>query len=614
MGGVSVAPTSSPTVNTDGTLILAYVVPQWHSVVPASGIDAGAYVAVGSTNVSFSFTYTEPAVAVVQGMSETTGSAGDVLTFTLSGLDASMTVMAVFGGLGASLVTAATPASGHSGWLLVAFAVPTPVSAVTAPTAVSVLVYNAGRADTAASTTFTYACTTCGQLLSASPTTGSTLGGTPISIQAANFAVVGVADLSFTCNGVVGDVSTVYSSSLDYLYVLVAPRAASASGPATCVLSAVASTTSVSFAFNFYAASAPVLSSISSASDNVFGGSSILVTVLNIPFPAVAGDIIATFGAARVSATQISSRTQVKNGDSLSNSVAIFFTVPAASAAGSCTLTVFPAAQPTLTASTSFTYVLVPPVVDKVQPSSGLATGGTSVAINLHSFPAVSSVADVSVSFGAASATVISASTSLGSTTLLVTITYQAGTPNVQGVGTFTYISTDPVFQSISPSSGPATTAVDIHLSNMLNTSYAVDQFTVLFGSVPATVLSPVGLPNSRQVVVLRVAVPSGVSAGAVVISIKLLGKNQIALPQGSFTVAAAFVSYIFPASATTNGGVLSAVTVVGWSGATSVAAIFSSTLTSQTATGTVTLGATTGSATQVRVCVLWVCEIWRAA
>ena len=611
-GGVSVS-AASATVQGDGSLVLRYVVPAYAGAVAASGTSANAYVLKGSDHVAFSFTYTQPPIAAVAAMSVTTGSAGDVVAFTVTGLDATLGVVALFGSLSAALVSAAVPVSGGAGAVLVSFEVPAPAAAVAAPTPVQVQVYNVGRLATAGATTFTYLCTTCGQLILAEPASGSTLGGTQISISASNFLVVGVADLKFSCNGVDGRIVGIASSSLDYLAMTVATGAAPSVGSATCTLSTAGGGTSVSFAFSFYAASSPVVFSVSSASGNVFGGDSILVTVLNIPFPSAASDVVATFGTVYTKASRIGDLTQVQNGDTVANSVGVYFTVPAASSAGDVTLSVFPVAQPALVATTTFTYMVLLPVVDRVQPSSGPATGGTNVLISLHDFPAVSVPEDVTVAFGAAFVSVISASTSLGSTTIIattpagaagavsVTVTYVTQSPNVQGSASFTYLSTDPVFLLISPSSGPAGTMVDIMLSNMLAASYARGQFTVSFGGVAATV-SDVGAVNTaRGTVTISVIVPAA-AAGESTVTVLLSGKNPITLPVGSFGVAAAFVSYIYPATATTSGGVQLSVSVTGWTGVTSVTATFSSALTSRTATGTVSLGAAAGVVTKVPV------------
>lgn len=163
---------------------------------------------------------------MVTAMLRKSGSALDVISFTVSGLDATLGVVALFGSLSASIVSAAVPSSGSAGSIVVSFETPAPAGAVTEQTPVQVQVYNIGRLATAGSATFTYECKTCGQLISASQLAGSTLGGTRVSVSASNFPVVG----AFSCDGVAGLVVNVRASAFALLALTAAPGAAPTTG------------------------------------------------------------------------------------------------------------------------------------------------------------------------------------------------------------------------------------------------------------------------------------------------------------------------------------------------------------------------------------------------
>src|SRR5216683_246961 len=159
------------------------------------------------------------------------------------------------------------------------------------------------------------------------------------------------------------------------------------------------------------------------------------------------------------------------------------------------------------------------PMVSKISPMNGPATGGTSVMITGINFTGATSV-----SFGstpASSITFISdmqitAVSPAGCGTVDVTVTTQSGTSAKSKADLFTYISSTPTVAYINPSSGPTTggTSVTITGSGFMCTT------TVSFGSTATsdfkvdsdtqiTVVSPPG----SGIVDVTVTTPSGTSS-----------------------------------------------------------------------------------------------------
>ncbi len=232
-----------------------------------------------------------------------------------------------------------------------------------------------------------------------------------------------------------------------------------------------------------------------------------------------------------------------------------------------------------------FTYVAAPTVTG-ISPSSGPATGGTSVTITGTNLTGATSV-----TIGGASATSVSV---VNSTT--ITATTPSGTPGARdvavttvggtgtGTGLFTYIAA-PTVTNISPDYGATTgsTSVTITGTNLTGAT------SVTIGGASATGVSVV---NSTTI---TATTPAG-TAGARDVAVTTVGGTGTGT--GIFTyIAAPTVTGISPSSGPTTGGDSVTITgtsftgttsvTIGGSAATGVAVVNDTTITATTPAGT---------------------------
>ncbi len=227
-----------------------------------------------------------------------------------------------------------------------------------------------------------------------------------------------------------------------------------------------------------------------------------------------------------------------------------------------------------------FTYVAAPTVTG-ISPSSGPATGGTSVTITGTNLTGATSV-----TIGGASATSVSV---VNSTT--ITATTPSGTPGARdvavttvggtgtGTGLFTYIAA-PTVTGITPSSGPTAGGTNVTITGT-NLTGATG---VTIGGASATSVSVV---NSTTI---TATTPSG-TAGARDVAVTTVGGTGTGT--GLFTyIAAPTVTNISPDYGATTGSTSVTITGTNLTGATSV------TIGGASATGVSVVNSTTITAT----------------
>ena len=274
---------------------------------------------------------------------------------------------------------------------------------------------------------------------SVAPNSGSTAGGTAVTITGTNFVAGATVNFGSTA---ATNVTVVNSTSI---------TATSPAGSAGAVTVTVTDPggQSGSLASGYTYVAAPSVSSVSPNSGTTAGGTAVTITGTNF-----AAGATVTFGAA--AATNVV----------VVNSTTITATTPAGSA-GAVTVTVTANGQ-SGSLTNGFTYV-VPPTVTSVSPSSGSTAGGTLVTITGTNF-----VAGATVTFGTAAATsvVVVNSTTItaitpagsgGAVTVTVTVSGQSGSL----ASGYTYIVA-PTVSSVAPNSGLAAggTAVTITGTN----------------------------------------------------------------------------------------------------------------------------------------------------
>jgi hypothetical protein len=261
---------------------------------------------------------------------------------------------------------------------------------------------------------FTYTQSSAATVTGVSPATGSTAGGTAVTITGTNFT--GATAVTF--GGSAATSVTVVNAS-----TITATTPAHAAGAVDVVVTAPAGNGTGTAAFT-YVLPAPTVTSISPTSGPIAGGTPVTIT-----------------GANFTGATAVTIGGLAATGITVVNATTITATTPA-HAAGAVNVTVTtPSGAGTGTGI--FTYVAPGPTVTSISPNSGPTTGGTSVTITGTNFSGATAVkfgsADAA-SFSVVNATQITATSPAGSLgSVYVTVTTAGGTSPATAAAQFTY-------------------------------------------------------------------------------------------------------------------------------------------------------------------------------
>lgn len=247
---------------------------------------------------------------------------------------------------------------------------------------------------------------------SLSPISGSTSGGTLVTITGTNF--IGATTVTF--GGTNAPSVTVVNSTT--IQVITPSKVA---GPVVVIVTTPGGSASVAIPYTFIA-SAPTITSLSPGLGSTAGGNTVVITGTNF-----VGTTSVKFGASSASITA-------------TTSTSLTVTVPAG-ASGSVDVEVVTSGG-SATLGSGYTY-LAPPTITSFTPGSGPITGGTSVTITGTGFTGTTLV-----TFGGTAATIVSVSpTSIVVTTParaagVVTITVVNAVGNAISVSTFTFSAT----------------------------------------------------------------------------------------------------------------------------------------------------------------------------
>ncbi|HXP11144.1 MAG TPA: IPT/TIG domain-containing protein, partial [Acidobacteriaceae bacterium] len=399
---------------------------------------------------------------------------------------------------------------------------------------------------------------------SVSPNSGSTSGGTAVTITGTNFAAGATVTFGSTA---ATSVVVVNSTTI---------TATTPAGSAGAVLVTVTSSgQSSGLANGFTYIAAPTVSSVSPSNGPVAGGTAVTITGTNF-----AAGAKVTFGS--TAATSVA----------VVNSTTITATTPAGSA-GAATVTVTANGQSGSLAS-AFTYI-AQPTVSSVSPNNGSTSGGTAVTITGTNF-----AAGATVTFGSTAATnvvvvnstTITATTPAGSTGAVTVTVTNVGSQSGSLTNGFTYV-VKPTISNVSPNNGPVAGGTAVTITG---TNFATGA-TVTFGSTAAT---SVAVVNSTTI---TATTPAG-SAGAVTVTVTANGQSG-SLASAFTYITQPTVSSVSPSSGSTSGG--TAVTITGTNFAAGATVTFGSTAaTSVVVVSSTTITATTpaGSAGAVTVTV----------
>jgi IPT/TIG domain/Abnormal spindle-like microcephaly-assoc'd, ASPM-SPD-2-Hydin/Fibronectin type III domain len=330
---------------------------------------------------------------------------------------------------------------------------------------------------------------------SVSPNSGTTAGGTAVTITGANF--------------VTGATVTFGSAAATSVVVVSGTQitATTPAGSAGAVLVTVSNPggQSGALAGGFTYIAPPTVTSVSPNNGPVAGGTAVTITGTNF----ATGATVTLGGTVATNVVVASSTT-------------ITATTPA-HVAGAVTATVTNSNGLSGNLANGFTYV-APPTVTGVSPSSGTTAGGTAVTISGTNF-----ATGAGVTFGSAAATnvVVVSSTTITATTpagsagaVAVTVTNPGSLSGSLASG-YTYVVT-PTVTSVSPNNGPPAGGTSVTITG---TNFASGA-TVTFGSAAAT----------NVVVVSATQITATTPAGGGVVTVTVTANGQSGTLANGFT------------------------------------------------------------------------------
>ena len=497
-----------------------------------------------SGTAATAFTYVAPAPTVAS-VAPASGSIDGATGITITGTNFAAGAAVTIGGVpatgisvvNATTITAATPAH--------------------AAGAVNVTVTNPDTQSATLTNGFTYLAP-APVVTAVAPTSGSTGGGTAITISGTNF----LAGATVTVGGTAATAVTVVNSS-----TITATTPAHASG-AVGVTVTNPDTQSATLASSFtYLVPPPTVTGVSPAFGPIDGGTAVTITGTGF----AAGATVTIGGDPATGVTVV-------------NSTSITATTPA-HAAGPVGVTVTNVDSQSDTAGNAFTYVAPAPTVTSVAPASGSIDGATGITITGTNFEA-----GAAVTIGGVPATGISVvnATTITATTpahaagaVNVTVT-NPDTQSATRTNGFTYLAPAPVVTTVAPTSGSTGggTAITISGSNFLAGA------TVTVGGTAATAVTVV---NSSTIT----ATTPAHAGGAVGVTVTNPDTQSATLASSfTFVVPPPTVTGVSPASGSTNGG--TAVTITG----TGFAAGATVTIGGTAATGVTVVNSTSITAT----------------
>jgi hypothetical protein len=466
------------------------------------------------------YTYTAAGAPAVTSIAPTSGSmgGGTVVTITGSNFIAGATVS--FGGttaagvsvITANWITATAPARNSTGL-------------------VNIVVTNPDTQAGALNSAFTYTPLAAPTVLGVSPTSGGSLGGTPVTVTGTGF----VTGATVSIGGVAA--ASVVVTSATSISAVTPPHASGAA--AVTVVNTDAQSGTLASAYTFSANPVPTASAVAPATGSITGGATVTITGSGF----LAG-VTVTFGGVGAPSVTV-------------ESASLLTVVTPAHAAGPVAVVVRNYDTLAATMATGFTYQAVDaPTVEALAPNIGSIAGGLTTTITGTGFKT-----GLTVAFDLVPAT---SATWVNSTTILVVV--PAGFPgaatvvvtNSDGqaaalIGGFTYQGPPPTLTAVTPDNGTTAggTAVTITGTGFLAGA------KVMFGTVAATevkVVSPTEL--SAVTPASAAAAPlSGATAGAAASTAVNAVTITVTNPNGAPGSLVAAYTYNVVAAAGTAGG-----------------------------------------------------------
>ncbi|MFE6072931.1 IPT/TIG domain-containing protein [Paenibacillus sp. NPDC057886] len=373
-------------------------------------------------------------------------------------------------------------------------------------------------------------------ILSVSPTSGPTTGGTTVTLTGTKFsgatAVMfgATAATSFTINSETSITATAPAGSAGTVDVTVKRRSGT-------------STTSAADQYTYIAA--PTITSVSPKSGTTFGGTTVTLTGTNLT------DATAVkFGATAATSYTVNSATQIT-------------AIAPAGSAGTVDVTVTtPGGTSATSAADQYTYHAAPTIAS-VSPTSGPTTGGTTVTLtgtNLTGVTGVTFGGRAATSVTVISATQITATAPPGTAgAIIIAVTTPGGSATL--TGGYTYFVAAPTITSVSPVSGPTSGGTTVTLTG----TNLTDATAVKFGATAATSYT---VNSATQITAIA---PAG-SAGTVDVTVTTPGGTSATSAADQYTYhAAPTIASVSPASGPTTGGTTVTLTGTNLTDATAV-------------------------------------------
>jgi hypothetical protein len=479
------------------------------------------------------FTYADAAAPVVSSLSASSGAMAGGTSVVITGTGFNAATQVLFGGTPATSftvnsstqITATSPAQG-------AGAVDVSVTTSYGSSALSVVDW---FTYTAAAPTVT----------GISPSTGTTAGGTVVTISGSNFT--GATKVLFG-----GAPAPSFTVNSDVSITATAPVQATGTFDVTVVNPWGTSATGSADHYTYTAASGnPTVTSLGTSSGPTGGGTSVTITGTNFT-----GATAVAFGLKLAVSFTVTSATSIT-------------AVAPAALAGTVDVTVTTAAGISSTsASDHYTYTGTAPTVTAVSPSTGPTTGGTTVTVTGTNFNGATQVkfgSTAATSFTDLSSTELTAVAPAGTAGVTdITVTTPYGTSSTGAADHFTYQSVPvPTVTAVSPSGGPV---VGGNLVTVTGTGFT-NATAVAFGHYGAASFTVV---SDTQIVVTA---PAQLSAATVDVTVTTASgtSSTSSADHFSYSSSAPTVSALSVASGSTAGGTSVVITGTNFTGATQV-------------------------------------------
>ena len=480
-----------------------------------------------ATAAANQFTYVAPAPTVT-AITPNSGSTVGGTAVTLTGTNFTGATAVSFGGAAATSFTVnsatsitATAPAGAAGTVNVAVTTPSGTSAA------------------AAANQFTYVLP-APTVTGIAPNTGSTSGGTVVTLTGTNF--IGTTSVSFGATP-----ATSFTVNNATSLTAIAPNGTAGVVNVRVTTGGGTSATAAGNQFT-YVTPAPTVTAVTPNTGNTAGGT--VVTLTGTDFT---GATSVSFGATAAASFVVNSATSITA------------TTPAG-AAGTVNVRVTTGAGTSaIAAANQFTYVTPVPNVTAVTPNTGTTAGGTAVTLTGTGFAGATAVrfgTTAATGFTVNSDSSITATAPAGSGSVNITVTTPAGTSLATGVNQFTYVAPAPTVTALAPSSGPINGGTNVvitgtNLTGATGVSFGGRPATFFFVNSPTQISAVSPTAPGPAAFNVQVTTPSGISAPG---------------PQNVFTyLPVPTVTGVSPATGVTTGGTVVALTGTGFTGVSAV-------------------------------------------